>query len=35
MFPRKGLAGFGKREMLGVPENGAHGWGESSVIVTY
>ena len=35
MFPRKGLAGFGEREMLSVRENGAHGWGESSVIVTY
>ena len=23
MFTRKGLAGFGEREMLGLPQNGA------------
>ena len=35
VFLCKGLAGFGKRKMLGVRENGAHGWGESSVTVTF
>ena len=35
MCPRKGLAGFGKREMLGVPQNGAHGGGVWAKIIRY
>ena len=38
MRPRKGLAGFGEGEMLGLPENGAHGGAfelQSSVIIKF
>ena len=35
MCPRKGLAGFRKREMLGVRQNGAHGGGVWAKIIRY
>ena len=35
MFTRKGLAGFGEREMLGRTQGGAHGGGVLAKIIRY
>ena len=35
MFTRKGLAGFGEREMLGRTQGGAHGGGVWAKIIRY